>query len=252
LSGPIQTGETNEWECREQIFWQLLSAFQEVAGAKKDSVPWQWLSDVAFLAIKLTAFLNSVIESEQNLQAVAILRETARLVPYWPVLARHKDPQLAKAVLSRLELASYGVFKPKAGFKLSTPINRFCWQLIYEIRYLRSLCARDLAVAVTIAASNKSGSVPGVQIDQLVALFRTTEKIPDLSAKSVKAWTTQLVLPYLKITDPTLALKDRPYGMEVRRAIDRSKRVKEHGAKRGNIRTELLKRLSGALKQLAR
>jgi hypothetical protein len=60
------------------------------------------------------------------------------------------------------------------------------------------------------------------------------------------------MLPYLEISDPPFKLKARPYGTEVRRAVERSKRVKEHGAKRGNIRTELSKRLSDALKQLAR
>jgi hypothetical protein len=166
----------------------MLPVLQELMGktqteATENRFPWSWLTDVALLNLKMTEFLNSIVLDAKNAPGLAVLRDTAELVPWWPVPVRRKDPQLVEGILSKLELGkSSGIKAAKvSSLRLSTPVNRFCWHLIQEINFLRSLNPMCLSVAITNAELAKNLAAANSReetIDRLVKLFSQTSKIP--------------------------------------------------------------------------
>lgn len=139
LADAIYAAEKGEEEASHHILLLAIGPLIDFAiRLVKEKVPDEifWLVRAN---VTLTDALNSIVREGEDTQALYWLEKAAQQEALWPVLMRTGDPKLANEILSKLPIGKGCIIKSadESRSKLSTPMNRWCYSLVKEIRHYR-------------------------------------------------------------------------------------------------------------------
>jgi hypothetical protein len=184
------------------------------------------IPDYASLSIKLTEFLDSIIQNVPDSDArLTLLRSIAKHQAAWPTLVRPGDPKFSEEKVRKLNVGAKSHIRhlekgAKRPASLATTRNRLTADIVARLKRLANMIAafHDDAQSPEILgnppASADDAAVLAIQMEiqidptraaQLLPILRAINQLPSgsplLSKETGKRW-KEWIIDFIIITDP--------------------------------------------------